>query len=60
MGQICSCFFNFFFDFLSFEGIFGTAGTLDPPSLNRVKSYCLLLKQMVNRLVTLYEELATY
>ena len=24
-------FFEFFFDFLSFEGIFGAAGTLDPP-----------------------------
>ena len=36
-------FFKFLFDFLSFEGIFGAAGTLDPPSLNRVKSYCLLL-----------------
>ena len=24
-------FLIFFFDFLSFEGIFGAAGTLDPP-----------------------------
>ena len=30
-------FLIFFFDFLSFEGVFGAAGTLDPPSLNRVK-----------------------
>ena len=31
----CQCkfvgFFLIFFDFLSFEGIFGGAGTLDPP-----------------------------
>ena len=35
----CSRFFLIFFDFLSFEGICCATGTLDSPSLNRVKAY---------------------
>ena len=31
-------FFQFFFDFLTFEGTFGATGKLDPPSRNRVKA----------------------
>ena len=37
-GKICSFLFEFF-DFLSFEGIFGAAGTLDPPVRIGLKSY---------------------
>ena len=37
-GANLKLFFKFFFDFLSFEGIFGAAGTLDLPNMNRVKA----------------------
>ena len=48
MGQICSFFLIFFFDFLSYEGIYCAGGHFDPLKVRRVNQAYALIFEGVN------------